>query len=153
MSKVDTSGLEELRTLLGANLQPMGIAEALKIDLVEVEEGRAVFAGTPGAHVYKPLGVVHGGYAATLLESAIGCAVHSRLNGGQGCTTLELKVAHHAALTSTTGRVLAEGKVVSIGKRVAFAEGKITDACGNLYATASSTLLILEQRAGALDSL
>src|ERR1700758_1742933 len=81
MRKVDISGLEELRILLGAHLQPMGIAQALKIDLVEVEEGRAVFAGTPGAHVCKPRGIVHGGYAATLLESAIGCAVHSRLNG------------------------------------------------------------------------
>jgi len=153
MSKIDTSGLEELRTLLGADLQPMGIAQALKIDLVEVEEGRAVFAGTPGAHVCKPSGIVHGGYAATLLESAIGCAVHSRLNGGQACTTLELKITYHAALTSTAGRVLAEGRVVSIGKQVAFSEGRVTDECGKLYATASSTLLILDQRASVLDSL
>lgn len=147
------SGLEELRILLGADLQPMGIAAVLKIDLVEVEEGRAVFAGTPGAHVSKPLGIVHGGYAATLLESAIGCAVHSCLNGGQCCTTIELKVAYHATLTSSAGRVLAEGRVLSIGKQVAFAEGRLTDACGKLYATASSTSLIHGQRANALDSL
>jgi uncharacterized protein (TIGR00369 family) len=75
------------------------------------------------------------------------------LNGGQGCTTLELKIAYHAALTSTVGRVLAEGKVVSIGERVAFAEGRLTDACGNLYAAASSTSLIHEQRVNALESL
>jgi uncharacterized protein (TIGR00369 family) len=109
-------------------------------------EGHSVFEGTPDNHVCNPLGTVHGGYAATLLDSAIGCAVHSSLSGGQGYTTLELKVAYYQALTSTTGRVRAEGKVVSIGKRVAFAEGRITDASGELYATATSTLLIFEQK-------
>ncbi|HZR35264.1 MAG TPA: PaaI family thioesterase [Nevskia sp.] len=151
MSATGISGLEQLRILLGADLRPMGIAQALQIDLVEVEEGRAVFAGTPGAHVCRPQGLVHAGYAATLLESAIGCAVHSLLGAGQGCTTLELKIAYHRALTPATGRVRAEGKVVSMGKRVAFAEGRILDAGGTLYASASSTLLLLEQRAGAFE--
>jgi uncharacterized protein (TIGR00369 family) len=140
------SGLEQLRVWLDAGLQPAGIGETLKISLVEVEEGHSVFEGTPDNHVCNPLGTVHGGYAATLLDSAIGCAVHSSLSGGQGYTTLELKVAYYQALTSTTGRVRAEGKVVSIGKRVAFAEGRITDASGELYATATSTLLIFEQK-------
>jgi uncharacterized protein (TIGR00369 family) len=92
------------------------------------------------------LGIVHGGYAATLLDSACGCAVHSSLNGQQSYTTLELKVAFHHALTSTTGLVRAEGKVVSIGRRVAFAEGRITDAAGRLYASATSTLLVFERK-------
>jgi uncharacterized protein (TIGR00369 family) len=153
MNKLHPNGLEQLRILLGAGLQPMGIAETLRIDLVEVEEGRAVFAGTPGTHVYRPLGLVHGGYVATLLESALGCAVQSRLDGGQDYTTLELKIAYLAPLSSTTGRVLAEGKVLSFGKRVAFAEGRVSDERGKLYATASATLLILEQRGSALDPL
>lgn len=151
MKQTNISGLEQLRILLGAGLQPMGIAQALEIELVEVEEGRAVFAGTPGAHVCGPLGIVQGGYAATLLESAIGCAVHSRLVDGQACTTLELKVAYHVALTAAAGRVFAEGKVVSVGKRVDFAEGRVVDAGGTLYASASATLLIHEQRASSLD--
>jgi uncharacterized protein (TIGR00369 family) len=92
------------------------------------------------------LGIVHGGYAATLLDSACGCAVHSSLNGHQSYTTLELKVAYHHALTSTTGPVRAEGKVVSIGRRVAFAEGRITDAAGRLYASATSTLLVFDRK-------
>jgi uncharacterized protein (TIGR00369 family) len=141
-----TNGLEQLRIWLEAGLQPMGIGETLKISLCEVEEGRAVFEGTPGVHVYNPLGIVHGGYAAALLDSAVGCAVHSRLASGKGYSTLELKIAYHRPLTSTTGPVRAEGQVVSIGKRVAFAEGRITDARGTLYATATSTLLILDQK-------
>jgi uncharacterized protein (TIGR00369 family) len=141
----DASGLEQLRAWIAAKRQPP-IAATLKINLVEVSEGRAIFEGTPGTHAYNPLGVVHGGYAATLLDSACGCAVHSSLNGQQSYTTLELKVAYHYALTSTTGPVRAEGKVVSIGKRVAFAEGRITDAAGRLYASATSTLLVFERK-------
>lgn len=135
------SGLEQLRSLIASGRQaPIG--ETLKFSLVEVSEGRAVFASTPGAHAYNPIGVVHGGYAATLLDSACGCAVHSALNSEQAYTTLELKVAYHRALSSNTGPVRAEGKVVSIGKRVAFAEARITDEKGRLYASATSTLLV-----------
>jgi uncharacterized protein (TIGR00369 family) len=103
--------------------------------------------GTPGAMHYNPLGVVHGGYAATLLDSACGCAVHASLTGEQAYTTLELKVAFHRAMTSGTGPVRAEGKVLSIGRRVAFAEGRIVDANGRLYATGTSTLLVFERNA------
>jgi uncharacterized protein (TIGR00369 family) len=139
------SGLQQLQAWLAANRQP-AIGETLKFNLVEVAEGRAVFAGTPGTHVYNPSGVVHGGYAAALLDSACGCAVHSSLNGQQAYTTLELKIAYHRTLTATTGPVRAEGKVVSIGKRVAFAEARITDAAGQLYASATSTLLLFERK-------
>jgi uncharacterized protein (TIGR00369 family) len=139
------SGLEQLQEWIAAKRQPP-IGATLKINLVEVSEGRAIFEGTPGTHAYNPLGIVHGGYAATLLDSACGCAVHSSLNGQQSYTTLELKVAYHHALTSTTGPVRAEGKVVSIGKRVAFAEGRITDAAGRLYASATSTLLVFDRK-------
>jgi uncharacterized protein (TIGR00369 family) len=139
------SGLEQLQAWIAAKRQPP-IGATLKINLVEVSEGRAVFEGTPGTHVYNPLGIVHGGYAATLLDSACGCAVHSSLNGRQSYTTLELKVAYHHALTSATGPVRAEGKVVSIGRRVAFAEGRITDAAGRLYASGTSTLLVFDRK-------
>lgn len=139
------SGLEQLRRALGEGAEPRGIGATLGFRLVALEAGRVVFEGTPDRHVYNPIGTVHGGYAATLLDSAVGCAVHSRLAPGQGYTTLELKVAYHRAMTEDTGPVRAEGWVVSLGRRAGFAEGKITDAAGRLYASASSTLLVFER--------
>jgi uncharacterized protein (TIGR00369 family) len=139
------SGLEVLRALIASGRRPP-IAVTLDFDLAEVEVGRAVFTGTPSKHAYNPIGVIHGGYAATLLDSACGCAVHASLSPQQAYTTLELKVAYHRALTIDTGPVRAEGKVLSIGKRVAFAEGRIVDADGRLYASATSTLLVYEIR-------
>jgi uncharacterized protein (TIGR00369 family) len=138
------SGLDQLRAwLAGGRQPPMG--DTLGIKLVEVEEGHAVFEGTPGLHVYNPIGTVHGGYAATLLDSACGCAVHSRLNANQAFTTLELKVAYHKAMNAGTGPVRAEGRVITMGRRTAFAEAKLTDAAGRLYATATSTLLVMDR--------
>jgi uncharacterized protein (TIGR00369 family) len=138
------SGLELLRGFITAGKRPP-IAVTLGFDLVEIEPGRAVFAGIPAANTYNPLGMVHGGYAATLLDSACGCAVHAQLRANQTYTTVELKVAYHKALTSETGLVRAVGSVLSIGRRVAFAEAKLTDASGRLYASATSTLLVIEQ--------
>ena len=135
------SGLEALRQRLRERAQG-GIVTALDFDLVEIDEGRAVFAGTPGRKVYNPIGTVHGGYAATLLDSACGCAVHSMLGAGEGYTTLELKVAYHRAMSEATGEVRAEGRVVSFGRRTAFAEATLKDAAGRLYASATSTLLV-----------
>jgi len=137
------SGLETLRDMI-AHGAPPAMAVTLGFKLVEVEEGRAVFVGTPHAGVYNPLGSVHGGYAATLLDSACGCAVHSRLKPGQSYTTLELKVSYHRPMTIETGEVRAEGRVIQLGRRAAFSEAKITDAQGRLYATATSTLLVFE---------
>jgi len=140
------SGLEQLRALMRSGRKP-GIMVSLDLEFIEVEPGRAVFAGVPGEHAYNPIGMVHGGYAATLLDSACGCAVHSRLEAGQGYTTLELKVAYHRAVTRDTGLVRAEGKVQTLGRRVAFAEASLTDAQGRLYATATSTLLVFDRPA------
>ena len=137
-------GLAQLRALIASERKP-GMLVSLALDLVEVDLGRAVFSGTPGEHAYNPLGTVHGGYAATLLDSACGCAVHSRLSATQGYTTLELKVAYHKALTRDTGLVRAEGRVVSLGRRAAFAEARLTDAEGKLYASATSTLLVFDR--------
>jgi uncharacterized protein (TIGR00369 family) len=138
-------GLSQLRALIAAGRRP-GMAVSLQFELVQVEAGFAVFAGTPGEHAYNPIGSVHGGYAATLLDSATGCAVHSMLTATQAYTTLELKVAYHKAITRDTGRLRAEGRVVSLGRRAGFAEGRLVDEEGRLYATATSTLLVVERR-------
>ena len=137
-------GLSQLRALIASGRRP-GMAVTLDFTLVEVDSGYAMFAGTPGAHAYNPLGSVHGGYAATLLDSACGCAAHTRLSATQAYTTLELKVAYHKAITSETGRLRAIGKIVSMGRRAAFAEGTLVDDEGKLYASATSTLLIIER--------
>lgn len=135
------SGLEQLRALMASGLKP-GILVSLDFELVEVDLGKAVFAGKPGEHAYNPLGTVHGGYAATLLDSACGCAVHSRLNDKQAYTTLELKIAYHRAITKNTGLLRAVGNALSFGRQAAFAEARLIDAEGRLYASATSTLLI-----------
>jgi uncharacterized protein (TIGR00369 family) len=135
-------GLQEVRDLLARGAQPP-IGRTLDFSLVEVERGRAVFEGTPDERHYNPMGGVHGGYAATLLDSACGIAVHSMLKPDQGFTTLELKVSYLRGMNDMTGPVRAEGRVVNIGRRVAFAEADIRDAGGRLMATATSTLLVL----------
>lgn len=138
------SGLEQLRALIASGRKP-GILGSLQFEFAEVGEGLAVFEGVPGPHAYNPIGTVHGGYAATLLDSACGCAVHTRLGPDQGYTTLELKIAYHKAITTGTGPIRAEGRVVSLGRRAAFAEARLTDASGRLYASATSTLLVFER--------
>ncbi len=143
----EMSGLEQLRAAFDPNRpeRASGIGKTMGFTVIEIEEGRVVFGGHPDESVYNPIGTVHGGYAATLLDSAVGCAVHSVLKPGQGYTTLELKVAYHRAMTKETGPVRAEGRVVQAGRRAAFAEGRLTDAQGRLYATATSTLLVFDR--------
>ena len=136
------TGLEQLQALLKEGRQP-SIGVTLQFEAIEFGDGFAAFEGVPGEHAYNPIGTIHGGYAATLLDSACGCAVHSKLAPGQGYTTLELKVAYHRAMTKETGRVRAEGRVLSIGRRAAFAEAKLTDARGRLCASATSSLLVI----------
>lgn len=138
------TGLEQLRKMVALGGRPP-IADTLDFQLVEVDEGRAVFEGTPSAKVYNPMGIVHGGYAATLLDSACGCAVHSRLSVDQAYTTLELKVAYHKAITKDTGLLRAEGRVLTFGRRAGFAEATLKDSTGKLYASATSTLLVMEK--------
>ena len=138
-------GLSQLRALIASGRRP-GISVSLDFVLVEVEPGHAVFEGTPGEHAYNPIGSVHGGYAATLLDSACGCAVHSRLSATQAYTTLELKVAYHKAISRDTGRLRAIGRIVSMGRRAAFAEARLIDDEDRLYASATSTLLVLERK-------
>ncbi|MBS0417168.1 MAG: PaaI family thioesterase [Proteobacteria bacterium] len=137
-------GLAQARAMLAAGRKP-GIARSLDFDLVEIEAGRAVFAGTPGEHAYNPIGMVHGGYAATLLDSACGFAVHSKLSATQGYTTLDLSVSYLRPITTTTGLLRAEGIAKQVGRRAAFAEAKLTGADGKVYAAATSTLLVFDR--------
>ena len=116
--------------------------ETLDLKPFSAEEGFVVFEGSPTRAVYNPLGSVHGGYAATLLDTVMGCAVHSRLLPGQAYTTLELKVAYHHPLTDGSGPVRAEGRVISFGRRAAFAEGRLSDKTGKLCTTATTTCLV-----------
>ena len=137
----DLSGIEQRRAMIAAEAQP-SIGRTLDFSLVEVGDGLAIFEGSPDERTYNPMGTVHGGYAATLLDSACGIATHSKLAPGQTYTTLELKVAYHRPMSARTGLVRAIGSVISFGRRVAFAEARLTDDEGRLVASASSTLLI-----------
>ena len=138
------TGLEQLQAMIAAGGRPP-IGDTLDFSLTDAGDGWAVFEGTPGRHAYNPIGTIHGGYAATLLDSACGCAAHSKLSASQGYTTLELKVAYHKAMTDKTGPIRAEGRVISFGRRAAFTEATIKDAAGRVYATATSTLLVFER--------
>ena len=114
------------------------------IAATEVEEGRAVFRGTPRFAHYNPFGSVHGGWTATLLDSCMACAVQSALPQGSACTTLEFKINIVRAITGDTGPVVAEGKVVQAGRRVGVAEGRLTDDVGRLLAHGTTTCLIYQ---------
>jgi uncharacterized protein (TIGR00369 family) len=138
------SGLDQLRAWIAAGDQP-NIGRTMNFALVSVDAGSAVFTGVPTIDVYNPIGSVHGGYAAALLDSACGCAVHSLLKAGQAYTTLELKVSYLRGMTHETGEVRAEGRVIKMGGRAAFAEATLVDAAGTLLATATSTLLVIQR--------
>ncbi len=136
------AGLDLLRALLDGRLPAPPIAGLLGFSLVTIECGRVVFEGEPQAGHLNPLGTVHGGYAATLLDSCMGCAVHSTLDAGQGYTTLELKIGYARPILPGTGKVRAEGTVMSTGRRAGFAEGKLLDVDGRLLAFGSTTCLV-----------
>jgi uncharacterized protein (TIGR00369 family) len=136
------SGLEYLQKLVTGALPRPPMNALMNFDLVELSEGHAVFAVEPAEYHYNPIGVVHGGLAATLLDSAMGCAVHSTLPAGAGYTTLEVKVNFVRALTAETGRVRCEAKLVHLGGRTATAEGRIVDKDGKLYAHGTTTCFI-----------
>lgn len=137
------SGLEVLQRILGGELPPPPIAETLDFELVEVEPGRAVFEGVPAEFHYNPIGVVHAGYAVTLLDSAMGCAFVTTVEAGTRWTTLELKTSFTRALTVDTGRVRCVGSVLHRGRRVSTTEARILDAEERLCAHATSTILVL----------
>lgn len=136
------SGLEYLQKIVAGELPRPPISALMNFGLVELSEGYAVFAVEPAEYHYNPIGVVHGGLAATLLDSAMGCAVHSKLPVGVGYTTLEVKVNYVRAMTAETGRVRCEARLIHLGGRTATAEGRLVDENGKLYAHGTTTCLI-----------
>jgi uncharacterized protein (TIGR00369 family) len=137
------SGLAYLRTLIDGAVPQPPISFALGFALVAAEEGFARFRGVPAEYHYNPMGAVHGGYACTLLDSAMGCAVMTTLDEKGAYTTSQLSIQLVRPITIATGPVLAEGRIVHRGSRVATAEGKLVDEAGKLLAHATTTCLIL----------
>lgn len=140
--RLSHDGLEFLRRILDGTLPAPPICETLGYNLTEVEFGRVAFGGTPHYRHYHPGGFVHAGFAATLLDSAMACAVMSTCPKGETSTTLELKVNLVRLLTKDTGPVRAEAQVIHRGRTVATAEGHLRDDAGKLCAHATTTCMI-----------
>jgi len=136
------SGLDFLRAMGDGRIPPPPISSHVNLDFVSVEPGEVVFSSTPDESHYNPIGSVHGGYFATLLDSAAGCAVQSTLPAGTAYTSLEIKVSFIRGITAGTGPVQVRGWVTKPGSKAAFAEAEIRDGAGRLLATASSTCLV-----------
>ncbi|RRH92339.1 PaaI family thioesterase [Variovorax beijingensis] len=138
------TGLEMMQAMLRAEIPYAAIAKTLDFVLLEVGPGRAVFQGTPLAQHMNPLGTVHGGWAATLLDSALGCSVHTMMPAGRAYTTAELSVNYVRGLTPKVQRVRAEGRVIHCGRQLATAEARLVGPDGTLYAHATTTCLVFE---------
>ena len=137
-----STGLEFLRKMVAGEVPPPPIGSHFNMSLVSVDVGDAVFEAVPDDSHYNPIGVVHGGVALTILDSAAGCAIQSTLPAGLAYTSLETKVNFLRAVTSDSGRLRAHGWATKPGQRAAFAEADLRDADGTIYATASSTCLV-----------
>ena len=138
------SGLSFWRAVADGHLPPPPIGDLLRMRLVEVHKGRITFSCAPDASMYNALGMVHGGVVCTLLDTVAGSAMHSTLPEGVGYTSVEIKVNYLKAVTVASGPLTAVGTVIKAGSRIGFTEGKVIDASGNLVATASSTLLVVD---------
>ena len=136
------SGLQYMHKLIAGEIPPPPIMKLIGYELLEVGEGRAVFGVTPAEQHYNPIGVVHGGVAMTLLDSAMGCAVHTLLPLGMGYTTLEVKTNLVRAISCDTGALRAIGKVIHQGRSTATAEARLEDAAGKLYAHGTTTCIL-----------
>src|SRR6187551_2455116 len=140
---LELSGLEYVQAIFAGELPPPPIATLMGFRGVEAGPGHAVFEMEPGPEHYNPIGSVHGGVALTLLDSAMGCAVHTTLEAGVRYTTLEVKTNFVRPITADTGLIRCEGTVLHKGSRIATAEGKLTDAAGRLLAHGTTTCLIM----------
>lgn len=143
------TGMEVFQAIFAGDLPAPPIGETLDFVPVHMEPGQAVFQGKPQRRHYNPLGTVHGGWFCTLLDSAVGCAVHSTLPAGKGYTTLEIKVNMLRPLTDAVPLVRAEGRVIHAGRQVATAEGRIVGPDGKVYAHATTTCMIFDHAGGA----
>lgn len=137
------SGLEWFTAISRGELPAVPIGASMDFVPIEYEHGRFVFQGRPHARFANPMGTIHGGWIATLLDSCVGCAIHTTLPAGRGYTTAELKVSYIRALTPQVGLVRAEGRVINAGRQVGFAEGRLVGADGKLYAHATTTCVVL----------
>jgi uncharacterized protein (TIGR00369 family) len=142
-------GLDYLRAIGSGEVPPPPIALLLGMEAPRVDPGSAVFSLEPGEHLYNPIGSVHGGVLATLLDSALGCAVHSTLPTGVGYTTVDLNVTYLRPVTRDSGRLTCQAEIVHSGRKVATARARVVDGDGRLYATATTTCLILRPEKGA----
>lgn len=136
-------GLEYLTAIAEGRIPGAPIAAHLGMTLVSVTDGEVVFAATPDESLYNPIGMIHGGVAATMLDSAVGCAVHTKLPAGVGYSLIELKVSYLKAIHPSAGEIRARGHVVKVGSRVGFAEAELRDGKGTLLATASGSCLLM----------
>jgi uncharacterized protein (TIGR00369 family) len=137
------TGLEFMRRMASGEVPAPPIARLMGFGLGTVAEGVAEFVGTPDESVYNPIGMVHGGYVCTLLDSALGCAVHTTLPVGAAYTSIEIKVNYLRPVHADVGELRVRGRVTKSGRRVAFAEGDVQDAAGRVLATAQSSLLVI----------
>lgn len=142
-------GIDFLRAMLEGHYPAPPIARAMGFVLTEIGEGLAIFEGNPTADFFNPLGTIHGGWAATILDSALGCCVHTLIRKGQAYTTVEMKVNYVRTLMPETGRVRCEGRVIHAGARIATSEAKLTDTKGRLIAHGTETCLIFDARTPA----
>jgi uncharacterized protein (TIGR00369 family) len=138
------SGLDMLRGMIGGSLPAPPFAITTAITMVSADEGKVVFDGEPKADFYNPLGSIHGGWTATIMDSVMACAVHSTLKPGEGYTTLEFKLHFCRPILPSTGIVRAEGIVLSRGRRAATSEGRLYDREGKLLAHGTETCLIFD---------
>lgn len=138
------TGLEVMQAMLSGDLPYASIAKTLDFTLISVGEGTATFQGTPGVPHFNPMGTVHGGWFATLLDSALGCAVHTRMPPGRAYTTAELSVNIVRALTPKVQRVRAIGRIIHCGRQLATADAQLIGPDGTLYAHATTTCLVFE---------
>ena len=145
------SGLEYFRRMIAGDFPPPPMLALLGITLLEADQGRVVFTGTVEEKHYNGMGVAHGGYAATLLDSSLGCAINTLMPPGKRFTTLELKVNLTRPLTHAAGQLFCEAKVVHLGGRTATSEGRIVDRNGKLYAHGTTTCIIVEAPRGTLE--
>lgn len=136
------SGLEYMRKMMTGELTPSGMAQLMDFRLVDVTEGRAIFSIKPDERHYNGLGIAHGGLAATLLDSAMGCAINTMMPAGKVFTTLEMKINYTRPMRRETGEVLCEASVIHVGGRTATAEGRIVDGEGKLYAHGTVTCML-----------
>jgi uncharacterized protein (TIGR00369 family) len=143
-SLIGLSGFEVMRLMAEGTGPRAPIAELMSMSRLEAPEpGRVIFHATPERRHYNPIGTIHGGFAATVLDSAMGCAVHSALPAGKAYTTLTLEVKYLKAMTDQTGAVVAEGRVVQLGSRQATVEATLRGPDGTLYATGTSTCMVI----------